>query len=50
MSIKHYGTCRAGYPEKSEGEKPQEVVEIPLDDNEKVLQCSDCGAHEVVPV
>lgn len=49
MAIKHYATCRSDYPEKPEGEEAQAITIIELDDNEKVRQCNDCGAHEVVP-
>lgn len=48
MAIKHYATCRSDYPEKPEGEEAQAITIIELDDNEKVRQCNDCGAHEVV--
>ena len=40
--IKHHDTCTADYPEKVEGELPQQIVEI-----EGVKQCVDCGAYEV---
>ncbi len=46
--IVHYKGCNAKYPEKPEGEKPQQIEELELDDNEVVLQCVDCGAFEVV--
>lgn len=47
MSIKHYPTCNGDYPEKSEGEEAQKAIRIPLDDNQVVIQCIDCGAFEV---
>lgn len=43
----HHPNCRANYPEKPPGEQPQHIVEIPIDDGEVVLQCSDCGAFIV---
>lgn len=47
-AIKHYPTCHADYPEKSEGEQPQAVTRIDLGDGETVVQCNDCGAHVLV--
>ena len=40
--IEHHPTCRADYPEKVDGELPQQIVEI-----EGVRQCVDCGAYEL---
>lgn len=47
-TIQHYPTCHANYPEKLKNEKAQQIMEIDLDDDEKVLQCVDCGASVVV--
>lgn len=46
--IEHYKNCRADYPEKAEGEAPQAIQRMPLDDNEVVYQCVDCGAFVIV--
>ena len=40
----HFPTCRADYPEKSDGEAPQALTRIDLTDGEWVEQCVDCGA------
>ena len=45
--MKHYPTCNPNYPEKEEGEKAQKTIAIPLDDNQEIVQCVDCGAFEV---
>lgn len=47
--ITHYPGCNANYPEKPEGEKPQQIAELDIGDGETVLQCVDCGAFEVKP-
>jgi hypothetical protein len=46
--IKHYETCGADYPEKPDGEPPQFIVTMDLEDGDVVHQCSDCGAFEIV--
>jgi hypothetical protein len=47
--ITHYSGCSANYPEKPSNEKPQQIVEIDLEeDDEVVQQCVDCGAFEIV--
>lgn len=46
--IKHYETCHADYPEKPDGEPPQFIVKMDLEDGDVVHQCSDCGAFEIV--
>lgn len=46
--IVHHPGCTADYPEKPAGEAPQAIMDIPIDDGETVLQCSDCGAFIVV--
>lgn len=47
--ITHHPNCTPRYPEKPEGEAPQHIDEIPIDDGEVVRQCSDCGAFEIIP-
>jgi len=47
VSIKHYPTCNPNYPEKEQGEKAQQTIRIPLDDNQVVVQCVDCGAFGI---
>lgn len=48
--IKHYDTCTARYPEKPEGERPQQTIDIDLEDGsgEYARTCCDCGAFEIV--
>jgi ssDNA-binding Zn-finger/Zn-ribbon topoisomerase 1 len=46
--IKHFSNCKADYPEKPIGEKPQEIIKIEIDNNEIVHQCSDCGAFIIM--
>jgi hypothetical protein len=44
VRVQHYPGCTADYPEKPEGEAAQRIMEIDIEDGEKVLQCVDCGA------
>lgn len=46
--IKHYPTCRADYPEKTPGERPQATTDIDLEDGTVARTCNDCGAFEIV--
>lgn len=50
--IEHHPNCSPDYPEKPEGEVPQAVMQVEIeteaDGLEVVLQCSDCGAFEIV--
>jgi predicted RNA-binding Zn-ribbon protein involved in translation (DUF1610 family) len=48
VRVQHYPGCTADYPEKPEGEAAQRIMEIDIEDGEKVLQCVDCGAFVVV--
>jgi len=43
--IRHYATCTADYPEKQEGEAPQALTRIDLDDGTEAVSCNDCGAY-----
>jgi hypothetical protein len=49
--IKHFSTCTDDYPEKPKGELYQAIVEINIgtmeNPEQKILQCSDCGAFEI---
>jgi len=40
----HHPNCNPNYPEKVEGEAPQQLQLIDLGDGEWVKQCVDCGA------
>lgn len=46
--ITHHETCNANYPEKPEGESPQHVTVIEIDDRYEAHTCSDCGSTELV--
>lgn len=48
IKIKHHNGCSPNYPEKPEGESPQEIVVIDIGAGEEVHQCGDCGAYIIV--
>ena len=45
--IQHYPGCTADYPEKVDGEAPQAIQVVEIDDGEEVHQCVDCGAFVI---
>jgi hypothetical protein len=47
LTVTHYPGCRADYPEKPEGEKPQQITKLDIGDGEVAYQCVDCGAYLV---
>ena len=47
--LKHYPTCSPHYPEKPDGEPAALVVIIDIGNGERVRQCMDCGAFELLP-
>lgn len=47
--IKHHATCTPHYPEKVEGEAPQDTTDVELGDGTMARTCVDCGAFEIVP-
>jgi hypothetical protein len=47
ITIKHYSTCQADYPEKPKDEKWQLTTRVPLGDGQVVVQCNDCGAFTI---
>lgn len=47
-SIVHYPGCNADYPEKPEGQQPQQIETLDIGDGEVVHQCVDCGAYVIV--
>lgn len=46
MNVTHHPGCTANYPEKPEGEAPQQIIVEELPDGYKAWTCCDCGASE----
>lgn len=48
MAVIHHPTCTADYPEKVDGELPQQLSTEDLGDGAIVITCVDCGAFELI--
>lgn len=46
MTITHYPSCNANYPEKPKNEPPQRIIKEITDDGYWIHTCCDCGAFE----
>lgn len=48
MTVDHHPGCNPNYPEKVEGETPQQLHKMDIGDGDDVYTCVDCGAFKVV--